>query len=234
MKSLKSGSFLVALVLLLDGAGCAQVKKAVTKESLGDRVALRISEAEFVEAVLKQSKMKLQDVNAAIEPLDVPLDLKLAWILVHDFADDSHLLQTQAQLFELCSQYATDLQALAKQDLFDVTLKVASLAMESRNELIASDTNYFLLREKFEIQLNDSVTPEKATLIRLTSEKLPSLRSQKTAAVLEQFRTGVAEAIARHPELLKPFSEEKPASEILRASRSRVQKLLQSAKTAIK
>lgn len=230
---MKSGSLLVALVLVLDGPGCAQVKKAVTKESLGDRVAIRISEAEFVEAVLKQAKMELQDVNATIEPLDAPLDLKLARILVHDFGDDPHLLQTEADLFELCSQYAADVQALANQGLFDVTLKVAALATESRNEL-ASDINTVLLREKLEIQLNDSVTPEKATLIRQTAEKLPSLRSQKTAAVLEQFRTGMAQAIARHPELLKPFSEEKPPSEALRASRARVQKLLQSAKPAIK
>ena len=230
---MKSGPFLVALVLVLDGIGCAQVKQVVTKGSLGDRVALRISETEFVEAVLKQAKMKVQDVNAAIEPLDVPLDLKLARILVHDFADDSHLLQTQAELFELSSQFATDVEALAKQDLFDAALKVAALARESGNES-ASDVKNFLLREKLEVQLNDGVTPERATLIRQTAEKLPSLRSQKTVAVLEQFRTGLAQAIARHPELLKPFSEEKPASEALRASRARVQKLLQSAKPAIK
>lgn len=230
---MKSGSFLVALVLVLNGSGCAQVKKAVTKESLGDRVALRISEAEFVEAVLREAKMKLQDVNATIEPLDAPLDLKLARILVHDFADDSHLLQTETELFELCSQYAADVQALAKQDLFDVTLKVAAMAMEARNES-ASAINNFLLVEKLGIQLNDGVTPEKATLIRQTAEKLPSLRSQKTAAVREQFRTGMAQAIARHPELLKPFSEEKLASEAPRVSRARVQKLLQSGKPAIK
>jgi hypothetical protein len=80
------------------------------------------------------------------------------------------------------------------------------------------------------MQHNDSITPQKATLIRQTADKIPSLRSQNTTAVLEQFRTGVAQAIARHPDLLKPFSDEKPASEALRASRARVQKLLLSAK----
>lgn len=228
---MRSGYFLIALVLAVNGAGCAQVKKAVNKESLADRVALRITEVGFVEGVLKEAKMHLNNVNVSIEPLDVPLDVKLARILVHDFAEDPHLLQTEADLFELCAEHATNVEEILVKDNkhLDDVLKVAAMAAEARNKSM-SDINNVLLMENLEIQNNDRITPQKATLIRQTAEKLPSIRSRKTVAVLEQFRMGVTQAITRHPELLQPFSEEKPRSEALRTSRARVQKLLQSAK----
>lgn len=167
----------------------------------------------------------------SIVPLDVPLDVKLARILVHDFAEDPHLLQTEADLFELCAEQATNVEEILVKDdkHLDDVLKVAAMAMEARNKS-ASDINNVLLTEKLEIQDNDRITPQKASLIRQTAEKLPSIKSQKTVAVLEQFRMGITQAITRHPELLQPFAEEKPASEALRTSRARVQKLLQSTK----
>jgi len=64
--------------------------------------------------------------------------VKLARILVHDFADDPHLLQTGAELFDLCAQYAADVEALVvKQDSFDTIVKVAAMAMEARNKSTA-------------------------------------------------------------------------------------------------
>jgi hypothetical protein len=79
--------------------------------------------------------------------------------------------------------------------------------------------------EQFELRMLGLITPEKAALLRRTAEKLPSLRSKETIAVRERLRVGFAQAISRHPERLKPFSEEKPPSQALQASRARVRKL---------
>ena len=196
----------------------------MAKESLADRVALRIAKSELIEKAFKHGKVQL--IGNDIEPLDEPLDLKCARIIVNDFGDYPEALQASVALLDVSTRYEVNMMMrFVKENIFDTILEVASLNMESRNKL-ASD-----LFEKLEVKNNERVTSEKAVLIRQTADKLPSMRSQKTIAEVERFRRAVAQAIGRHPEFLKPFSEEKPASEALQRSRARVQGLVQSVKS---
>ncbi len=221
------------LLLAFQGISCAQVKKVVTKESLADRVALRIAIDRLIKDSFKEAKDDLISLGRFPEPLDEPLDFKVARILVNEYADiPGGTLDSAAKLLEVSTRFAVDITTLIAQkpeydNYLDTILEFAAKGMEAKNKSAR------LSSEDIELRSYNSLTPERVKAIAQTAEKLPSLRSPKTLQSLAQFRIGIVHAIARHPEYLKPFTEEKPASAALQASWARVQKLLQSAKSEI-
>jgi hypothetical protein len=211
------------LVTLLQAAGCAQVKKATTKESLADRVTVRIATTEIIKAALNFRKPTWSAVQTVIEPLGESLDFKVARVLVAVYDYEPERVDSVAGAIEVGGGMDAEIAGdLAKdQKYVDNLLTVHAFEMGASNKSGVS--------EQSEIQVNDAITPEKAALVIRTAQKLKSLRNERTLAALAGLRTAVAQAIARHPEQLKPFSEQKPASKELLASRARAQKLLQAA-----
>ena len=137
---------LVALVLALQGVGCAQVKKAGAKESLADRVALRIATAKLITDAFKQANRDLMTFGRFPEPLDDPMDLKAARILVQAYADaPSGTLDSAARLLDVANIESAQIAALVAKDAkyqgyLDQLLQFAAADVESRNKSV-SDTS---------------------------------------------------------------------------------------------
>jgi hypothetical protein len=213
----------IALVTLLQATGCAQVKKATANESLADRVTVQIATTEIIKAALNFRKPTWSAVQAVIEPLEESLDFKVARILVAVYDYEPERVESVAGAIEIGEGMDAKIsgELAADPKYTDNLLVVHAFEMKASNEARVS--------EQHEMKVNEAITPEKAALVMRTAQKLKSLRNERTLTALAGLKTAVAQAIARHPEQLKPFSERKPASKELLASRARTQKLLQAA-----
>jgi hypothetical protein len=228
----------VALMVTLQITGCAQ--KSAPQPSFADQVALRLAKADLLGEALTATGNVQQllgniAMDTVIEPLEESLDLKAARILVHGSADQN-ALESSARLFnEAFRNQTKNIAQLADlgtpnshftPSFMDRMLSDAAASKDKSNR-DKNDRSWSDTVEKASLELLDS-SADKAPLVKRTAEALPALRSQETLTIVEQLRAGLSQAIARHPEHLKPFSEEKPLSATIQASMAKLQKLLQT------
>jgi hypothetical protein len=226
----------IALLALLI-ASCGQ--KAAPQRSLADDVALRIGKADLLgEALTMSNNAQLLtniDMDTVIQPLDEPLDLKAARLLVHGYADQATLADSARLFNETFQKHTKELAQmwdLATPNsrytarFMDPMLSDAASSKDKSNK-DKSDPSWSGTIEKATLELLNS-SADKAALVKQTAELLPALRSPETLTTVELLKAALSQALARHPEQLKPYNEEKPPSPAVQAAIDRLQKALQS------
>jgi hypothetical protein len=232
--------FAIALMLALQIVSCGQ--KAAPQRTFADDVALRLAKSELLVETFSITnngqQLRYVDMDVVMQPLEEPLDLKAARILVHGFADQS-ALESSARLFNDNFQYVTrnlvqvaDLATANSRytaQFADYKLSWAASNKDQMNKdhMNKDNGDWLGTQEKYSLEMLDS-SAGKAALIKQTAQLLSALRSPENLSILEQFRVAFSQALARHPEQLKPFTGEKPPSPPIRAAMDRLQKALQS------
>jgi hypothetical protein len=232
MKPTRQPTLGLAIVLALHLTSCAQ--KPGPQHTLSDDVALRIAKSTLLAEALTLTKQELLgniDMDVVMQPLDEPLDLKAARILVHGYADQA-ALESGARLlndnFQKHTKELAQMWDLATPNsrytarFIDPMLSEAASSKDNRNK---DQTASPATLEKYSLELLNS-SADKAPLVKQTASLLPALRSQETLTTVEQLKVALSQALARHPEQLKPFSDEKPVSPAVRAAMDRLQKTL--------
>ncbi len=226
--------FEIALLAVLQCTGCAQ--KSAPQRTFADQVALRLAKADLIGeafSIMDNGKMLMNvDLATVIQPLEESLDLQAARILVHGSTDQA-ALESSARLFnETFQKHTKDLAQMwdlrtpnshFTPQFMDSMLSDAASSKDRRNKDDPSSSD---LLERGSLELLNSCA-EKAALVKQTATLLPALRSQETLTIVEQLRAALSQAIARHPEHLKPFNEEKPPSQAIQSAIAKLHKLLE-------
>ena len=170
-------------------------------------------------------------MDVVIQPLEEPLDLKAARILVHGYADQTALESFARRFNDTFQDLNKNMMQVADlgtpnsrypPPFADRKLSEAASNKDRKNK----DTgDWPATLEKYSLELLNS-SADKAALVKQTAQLLPALRSQETVTIVEKLKAALSQAIARHPEQLKPFNEEKPPSPAIRAAMDKLQKAL--------
>jgi len=86
------------------------------------------------------------------------------------------------------------------------------------------------LELKNELSLNQLMTPARAVQAVRAEEAIRRGVGPKLEAIYGRLTTAISDRLSQRPELLKPFTEEKPASDELKQSRARVKAVLDDAR----
>jgi hypothetical protein len=235
MKPTRLSAPIVAFALILQTTSCGQ--KAASQRTFADDVALRLAKSDLLVEAFSITNNGQQlgnvDMDVVMQPLEEPLDLKAARILVHGFADQS-ALENSARIFNDNFRSVTknlvqvaDLGTPNSRYTASFVDRKLAEAASSKDKSNNDKSDWPATLEKYSLEMLDSVAG-KAALVKQTAQLLSALRSQENLSILEQFRVALSQALARHPEQLKPFTEEKPPSPAVRAAIDRLQNLLQS------
>jgi len=201
-----------ALVILANTSStCAQD----TALSLRQRIATRVA-SEKIFSVVFQGK---NGVRHTWSLPDLTLETRLAIVFSSSTSEGwndtwAKIIENNLEVVALLSKESEDL---------DRAIMVSAKYASDDSELRAAE-------KKLEISFNQLVTPAWAANAALAEQAIRSSVGPKLKAAQDRLAAAYLARFAARPELLKPFVEEKPASDELKKSRAAVKALIDEAR----
>ena len=215
-------SFLVVL-LAVSSTGCGQTRM----ESLNERVANRLATQELIKSVV--SKQPGAPGEAVIRMVagrdDLSLDLQLAFAAIIPYSvfrdvNYKSAVDSSAGLLEVETRLGT---AVLTNLAGDAQFAANVLSIHSA---VAGVVNRSNTPEKFELEWNQKMDTQQAEAVVELAARLTLAKQKETR---DRLKSTILQAMQRHPELVRPFAEQKSPSDDLKKSRQRVKALLDEA-----
>lgn len=186
--------------------------------SIQDRPAARVASEAILRSVFSALGTSREDLTLPNLALETRLAIPASWN-----STDS-MVQTTIQIMD----NALDVVAALSKGPDDLDLFI-----QVSGKYAADNSDVRALEIKNEISFNQLVSSERAAQAIRAEQAIRSKIGPKIDATHAKLSAGIRDRLTSHPDLLKPFADERPASDELTRSRASVKAVLDEARKKV-